>query len=267
MFYQQIPIRVQGQTAQLFTYILYNSPDIDKSRVRPLIIISPGGGYHFTSDREAEPIAIRFNAMGFHAMVLRYTTPSRFPVPVLQLVSAIRYAREHADECGVDTDKIILCGFSAGGHLTAWAGNHWNHDYVREVLRSDKELLRPNGMILSYPVITSGIFAHEDSFLQLLQEQYEEKKEFMSMEKQVNRDTPPAFLWHTVKDDAVPAENSMLMASALRKQNISFELHLYPNGCHGLALANEETRFSDGGGIQEECQNWIHLAGTWINNL
>ena len=82
MLYQKIPIRVQGQTAQLFTYILYNSPDIDKSRVRPLIIISPGGGYHFTSDREAEPIAIRFNAMGFHAMVLRYTTPSRFPVPV-----------------------------------------------------------------------------------------------------------------------------------------------------------------------------------------
>lgn len=129
--------------------------------------------------------------------------------------------------------------------------------------------MKPNGMILSYPVITSGKFAHMGSFEALLGENSNdsEKRKKQSLEFQVTEDTPPTFLWHTVTDDTVPVENSMLFFEALRKHRVPVELHLYPSGGHGLSLANEETSHEDGGCIQPECQSWIELACTWIGNL
>jgi dipeptidyl aminopeptidase/acylaminoacyl peptidase len=123
-------------------------------------------------------------------------------------------------------------------------------------------------MILSYPVITSGEFAHRDSFTALLQERHEELLTRVSLEKQVSEHTPPAFLWHTFSDSCVPVENSLLFTSAMNTFKIPFELHIYPEGEHGLSLANEETYCKDNNfGIQKECQNWITMAGTWVRNL
>ncbi len=123
-------------------------------------------------------------------------------------------------------------------------------------------------LILSYPVISSGVHAHQGSFQALLGDQQEELRERLSLEKQVNNQTPPTFLWHTFEDASVPVENSMLFAVALRKHNIPFELHIYPSGGHGLSLANEESmNVQNNFGIQEECQNWIDMAGVWIRNL
>lgn len=272
MIYKKVEIKVEGyqETADLYTYILGNSVEMRPDRKRPVIVICPGGGYTMTSDREAEPIAMQYLARGYHAVILRYSVaPARYPLALLQLAKSVAYLREHAEEFHIDTAKIILQGFSAGAHLAASLGVFWKEKFISEVLHTETEMVRPNGMILSYPVISSGKFAHMGSFEALLgaDSSDPEKRKKQSLEFQVTTDTPPTFLWHTVTDDCVPVENSLLFFEALHKYKVPVELHLYPTGVHGLSLANEETSHEDGGCIQPECQSWMELACTWIRNL
>jgi acetyl esterase/lipase len=269
MLHQKIEINVEQNIATLSTYLLENSQEIDKNRTRPLVIICPGGGYRFVSDREAEPVAIQLNAMGFHTCILRYTVfPAKFPIALTQLANAVVYVRQHAKEWNVNSDKIIIAGFSAGGHLAASMGTLWHEKFLEDIMEMPKENYQPNGMILSYPVITSGQYAHRDSIQALLQDRYDELVDKMSLEKQVTEFTPPAFIWHTFEDNVVPIENALLFTQAMNEKKIPFELHVYPKGGHGLSLATEETRsIYDKGPLQSECQNWITMAGTWIRNL
>ncbi len=184
------------------------------------------------------------------------------------MAAGFKYLREHAEEFHIDEDKIVIQGASAGGHLAASYGVFWKKKtFLAEMLHTTPELLKPNGMMLSYPVITSGPKAHRGSFENLLGDRYEELVEEMSLEKQVDADTPPAFLWHTTEDDCVPVENSLLFYQALHDQGISVEMHIYPHGPHGLGLANELTAAGDGFGIQPECATWIEHAKTWMKKL
>lgn len=272
MIHLTYQIKVEGSLpdAKLVTYIQDSSDAlaIDK---RPLVLICPGGGYAYTSDREAESIALQFLAMGYHAAVLRYScAPAKFPTALLELASSMALIRGNAEEWHIDADKIIVQGCSAGGHLAASLGMLWNEDFVAEGIGlegPDRELLRPNGMLLCYPVITSGEFAHRGSFENLLGEREAELGEKLSLEKRVSADTPKTFIWHTYTDQSVPVENSLLLVSALRRQGISTEFHMYAKGQHGLALANHLTQASDGSAVQEECTSWIELAHTWIEHL
>ena len=239
---------------------------------RPLILICPGGGYAYTSDREAEPIALTFLAMGYHAAVLRYScAPAKYPTALLELASSILLIRKNAKEWHVNPKKIVVQGCSAGGHLAACLGMFWDEDFLADKLgvsAKKHELLKPNGMILCYPVITSGEFAHKGSFQNLLgEEPDEELMDKLSLEKQVTEKTPKAFIWGTLTDASVPMENSLLLVSAMRRANVSVEYHLYPRGAHGLALANKLTQASDGRCVQEECANWPGLAHTWLEKL
>jgi len=269
MLYREIEFKEEQGTATLTTYIIDNHVEMDENRKRPMVIVCPGGGYRFVSQREAEPIAIQLNAMGLHACILRYSVyPAKFPTALTQLAKAVAYTREHAKEWNVDSDKIIVAGFSAGGHLAASLGTLWHEDFLQDIMKMPKENYRPNGMLLSYPVISSGEYAHRDSFVSLLQERYDELLDKVSLEKQVTEFTPPAFLWHTFEDKAVPVENSLFMVQALNEKKISYELHIYPRGNHGLSLANDETRYRDDKGqMPDECQNWITMAGTWAKKL
>lgn len=253
----------------LYTYILDNTPSIDENRKRPAVLICPGGGYIMTSDREAEPIAIRMNAMGFHAFILRYSVaPSIFPAAQLEAAKAMLIIRERGEEWKIDVNKVIILGFSAGGHLAGCIGTMWNKEFIYGPLQAMPECIKPNGMVLCYPVITSGKYEHKGSFKALLGEKEEELRDFVSLENQVSAETPPAFIWHTYEDGSVPVENSMLFAMALRKNKVPFELHIYPRGRHGLSLASEETSSVNGEpSIVKECQNWIDMAGAWIRNL
>ena len=174
--------------------------------------------------------------------------------------------RERADEWLIDENKIVIMGFSAGGHLAASYSCFWNKDFLSDALDCDKNLLKPNGLVLSYPVITSGEYAHRGSFLRLLGDKYDELVEEMSLENQVTDDNPPTFLWHTVTDNAVPVENSLLFTKALKDGNISVELHLYSEGCHGLSLANEFTAVNDSQ-IIPSCQSWVELAHQWMKKI
>ena len=273
MIHEKIEIHLKDSefTANLFTYFLDNSPEIDPERKRPVVLICPGGGYAMTSDREAEALAVKFMAMGYHAAILRYSVaPARFPEALLQLATAVAMLRENADKWNIDTEKIVVQGSSAGGHLAASLGVFWNKPFVAEALEMDAEKFCPNGLMLSYPVITSGEKAHQGSFESVLGEDYadEEKLRFLSLEFKVTKDTPPTFMWHTAPDDTVPVENSLLFFQALHALDIPAELHIYPVGSHGLGLATEETmRAEDGYGVQEECQSWIGLAGDWMKYL
>ena len=187
--------------ARLNTYLISHSDSI-KTETRPLIILCPGGGYWFTSEREGEMLALQFVAAGFHAAILWYSVkPATFPTALLELAKSVELVRKHAKEWYVDPDKIVVEGCSAGGHLAASYGVFWHEDFVSNKLQVSKDILKPNGMILSYPVITSGEFAHRGSFNNLLRDQYtEEMLEKTSLEKQVNEYVPRAFIWHTYEN-------------------------------------------------------------------
>lgn len=244
----------------LKTYIL------DSKTNRGAILICPGGGYGFTSPREAEPIALQFNAAGFHAFVLDYSVaPHKHPQPLLDVSRSMCIIRKNALQWNIDPDNITVCGFSAGGHLAASLGVHWNHPILENVPGITPSENKPNKLILSYPVITSGQFAHRGSFDNLLGiSPSVAMLNFMSLEKHVSELTPPTFIWHTFEDGAVPLENTMLFASGLRRFNIPFELHVFPYGGHGVSLATDET--SD---TPEQCiphvSNWMPLCIQWLN--
>ena len=192
---------------------------------RPLILVCPGGGYNHTSDREAEIVAMQFNAMGYHTAVLRYSCkPAVFPTALLELTKAVAFLREHAGECCIDPDRIAVLGFSAAGHLAASLGVFWNTEWFAQIVFWNTEWfaqirrengvnltaqqIKPDGLILAYPVITSGEFAHRGSFDDLLGEARSADPAWlakMSLEKQDIKDMPPVFMWHTSYDNAVPA--------------------------------------------------------------
>ena len=122
-------------------------------------------------------------------------------------------------------------------------------------------------MILCYPVITAGKFAHRGSFENLLGEQEQELAMHVSLEMHVTSKTPKAFIWGTFEDGSVPLENSILMVTAMRRAGVPVEYHLFPRGGHGLALADKLTETSDGRCVQEDCAVWVELAHTWLKRL
>jgi acetyl esterase/lipase len=271
MIYEERFISVPGtaEQAKLTTYVLDNYDVIDSNRRRPAVIICPGGAYRMTSDREAEAVAIQLNAAGFQAFVLRYSVaPSRFPTALLQVAQTVALVRDNAELWHVNPNQIIVGGFSAGGHLACSLGTFWNQDFVTNALGKSSEEIRPNGMMLCYPVITSGEFAHQGSFENLLGSLSSDQMELVSLEKQITKEFPPAFIWHTVADEMVPVENSLLLAQSLQRCQVPFEMHLYPKGVHGLALANEETKDAQiPERVQEECTSWMPLFISWVKHL
>lgn len=270
MLCERISIKVEGSAPEtaLYTYMLEESKEFGRNRLRPLVLLCPGGGYCMTSDREAEPLALKFLAEGYNTAVIRYSVaPAVYPTALLELAAAVRIIKQNAEKWGVDINNIIIQGCSAGGHLAADYAVSWSDELISSYFKEDKEVFRPAGLMLCYPVITSGKYAHESSFKCLLGDRYDEMHEELSLENKVNKDVPPTFLWHTQPDATVPIENSVMFLSALVKHKIPTEFHMYPVGGHGLGLANEITVDNNGYGIQHECEGWIQLACTWLDRI
>lgn len=271
MIHEEINIAVEGveRDATLTTYLLSQYTDV-LMKPSPLVIICPGGGYEFLSNREAEQFALQWNARGCHAAVLRYAVaPETFPTALLQLAAAVAFVNGKSRQWGVNPNQIFLEGSSAGGHLAASYGVFWNKPYLLQALgfeEAQAELLRPAGLILNYPVISSGKYAHEGSFRNLMGEAAEDegRRAELSIEKQVDGNMPPTFIWHGGEDASVPPENSLLLAMACRQAGVPVELHLYMKGGHGLGLANELTQAPDGYGVEPSCESWMELAYIWM---
>ncbi len=243
---------------------------------RPAMIVCPGGGYHALSEREAEPIALRYIHAGMNAFVLRYTVKdgAKNYAPLIQAALAIRHIREHAEEYNIDPDRVFIVGFSAGGHLAASSGILWNCPAVRDALGvSDgscpEGINRPNGMILSYPVISGLNFSHRKSFCYLCgkEDPSEEERKAFSLEYHVDETTPPVFIWHTFNDTLVPVQNSLLLMNALCEHKIPFEGHIFPDGPHGMALSTEETRSGNDEWVDAHVAHWTELSVEWIMSL
>lgn len=213
----------------------------EKNEKRGCVIVFPGGGYAMRADHEGEPIARLINSIGVHAFVLNYrVAPYKHPVELEDALRAIRWVRYHAEEYNIDPDKIGVLGFSAGGHLAVSASEHF--DYGREDGDDiDKISSRPNAAIYCYAVCTlEKPYTHEGSRVNLLgADASEELVRQMSGPCSVREDMPPVFIWHTFEDTAVPVQNSLMMAAALREKNIPVEMHIYPHGPHGLGLAEK----------------------------
>ncbi len=268
MKYETWKIKVPGQVtgeANVTGYVL-DSVSVRPGYKRPAVVILPGGGYIRRSDREGEPVAMQYLAMGYHAFIVHYSVaPNRFPTALHEVASAIADIRKNAAAWNVDPDRILVCGFSAGGHLACSIGTLWNQTLAYEAIGRTAGDIRPNGLILCYPVISAGEFRHAGSFSALVGDDADEDTLFqVSLEQQVSADMPPVFLWHTLTDQSVPVENSLALAAAMRRRNVSFEMHIFPEGVHGLSLANEETGGENPDLTVPGCQSWISLVKSWI---
>lgn len=224
------------------TYFIDDQP-------RPTILVSPGGGYQYTSPRESEPVVEAFQALGYHMVVVNYreTIEDAYPLPQKYLAEAIRQIQEDSR-----VSFLIGLGFSAGGHCL-----------LEVLLHHERYNVQPVSLLmLGYPVITTDhLYAHEGSFQNLLKENWEnpELRSYLSLEKQVTKDNAiDLFLWGTITDESVSMMNSLKLLEAYHSVHANAEYHLFPLGGHGLSVATEVTKDIP------YIHRWIDLAHQWI---
>lgn len=228
---------------------------------RAAVIVCPGGGYGMRADHEGAPIAEWLNSIGISAFVLRYrVAPYAHPCPLLDVQRAIRTLRHDAARFGIDPNRLGVLGFSAGGHLASAAGTQFDGGRPDAEDEIDRQSSRPDLLMLCYPVITMrDPHTHEGSRLNLLgPDPSPERIAEHSSDERVTADTPPAFLWHTSDDGAVPVDNSLLFAAALRRHGVPFDLHVYAHGRHGMGMAQEDAHVS---GWTSACASWLRMNG------
>ena len=223
---------------------------------RSAVVVCPGGGYAGLADHEGEPVARWLNARGLHAFVLRYrVAPYRHPAPLWDAQRAIRTVRHHCGPWRVDPGRVGILGFSAGGHLSATAGTHFDPGDPAAADPVDRQGCRPDFLILCYPVISFVAHTHHGSMTNLLgTEPPEDLRRALSNEEQVTAATPRTFLWHTADDAGVPVENSLGFAAALSRHRVPFDLHVYAHGAHGLGLAANDPHVG----------NWTAVCAAWL---
>ena len=215
-----------------------------KDAPRGVMLVVPGGGYCMCVPHEGEPVALDFYGKGYDAYVLTYTTDITMSCPLkdqpLKDISrAVRLIRRTRIDAGLKGERLVVCGFSAGAHLCGTLAVHY-----RDVKDPDRTLNkisnRPDAAILSYPVITMGRFTHKDTRQALLgKSPAGDICEYYSVEKHVDRDTPPCFIWQTAEDELVPVRNSYLMAQALIDRGVACAHYVFPFGIHGLSIGHE----------------------------
>ncbi len=258
--------RKKGALGYLTTYIIENSPEINMQRVRPAMIVLPGGGYQFLSDRENQPIALKFNSLGYNTFVLEYSIKNiSYPTQLIEACMAVAYVRLNAEALLVDPEHIGMVGFSAGGHLCASVATLYNDENVKKALKENADKVIPNAVILSYPVITSEEKYWERTSIENISGGKKSLMNKLSLEKRVTGDSVPAFIWHTKEDGCVPAFNSLLYAAACQEHGVPYELHVFERGPHGLSLATVETSMNE---LNKLCNynasKWVELADNWL---
>ena len=236
---------------------------------RPSIVVCPGGGYSFCSQREAEVIAVQYIAKGYNAFVLNYScAPYRFPSQILEVAATVDLIHKNSDEWNCDLSKVVIIGFSAGGHLAGHYSTSYNCEEVREYFPDSYPV---NASILCYPVISAKKeIAHIGSFQNLTgiykSELPPDDTLKFSLEKRVTKDTPPTYIWHTAEDTCVPVYNSLVYANALASNGIPFELHIFPFGYHGLSTADSQTCDNISDRVKSN-NDWISESIKWLDTI
>ena len=239
-------LRADVPDVKLVCYCAGRSKELPFNEKRKAILVIPGGGYHFCSDREAEPMALSYVAKGFNAFVLFYSLKERakFPEPLIDASLAVKFIKDHADEFCIDPEYVFAIGFSAGGHLAGALGTMWHEKCIYDAIDMPFGYNKVRGAVLAYAVIDGGKYAHRGSIDNALGMEHSENADEnlisdISIQNHVDERTVPMFLWHTATDTTVPVQNSLLLAKELADNGVRFELHVYPEGGHGFSLAND----------------------------
>ena len=221
---------------------------------RGAVVVCPGGGYEFKAPHEGDPIAEMLNRAGISAYVLDYRVkPCDYRAPLADASRAIRLVRS------LGYEMVGILGFSAGGNLCCSAATHYDLGNPESDDPIERFSSRPDAFMPCYPVVSMCQYTHIGSRQALLGEHSNEMPlvRFFSAELNVTPDTPRAFIWHTSTDECVPVENSLLLASALAKNAVPFELHVFPVGNHGLGLAEDK----------HDIRKWAELCQSWLIDL
>ena len=254
--------------AYITAYLPYS-----KDTAADAILICPGGAYYSVCDgHEGENIALAFASRGFRTFVLHYSVKdeARFPKPLVEASLAMTYIKRNAAAFGVNPARVFVLGFSAGGHLAGSLGTLWHKDYARkntDILFGEN---RPKGMILCYPVLAYFPESNMGTFLRVFGTDTPTEAEVneFSLERQVDSEhTVPAFLWHTMDDQAVHVENTLRMLTALRKSGVTAEAHLFPHGPHGIATADKTIAGEDASLIDGHVATWVEMAAHFMKSL
>ena len=228
---------------------------------KPCVIICPGGGYAIlAAGHEGSDLANYFNSIGVNAIVLKYRIPNaenqidKSIAPLQDAQQAMLLARTNAENWGIDKNKIGIMGFSAGGHLASSLATHYSDVKIEN---PSKISLRPDFQLLIYPVISFGPEGHEGSRINLIGNTNDEKTkkaiDYFSNEKQITKDTPPAFLVHSKDDDAVPVAGAIHYYDNLIAHKVPAEIYLYEKGGHGYGMKNATSEI-----------DWTSLMKIWM---
>ena len=243
MLHEKINLKEQFENLEHDVYLTSYCPDnyeeFSVGKKRKCVIVLPGGGYMFTSDREAEPVALRFTGHNIASFVLKYTIAPKikYPYPYLEVLAAVAYVRRNADKYHIDENSISIIGFSAGGHLAGMSSAFHQKEEFAKVLNVNVEEMKINGCLLGYPVVSTTI-GHTMTIKNATN--YEpELMELLSVDKQITPSFPKTFIWHTTFDSCVDVKNSLLLADALSTNKVFYEMHIYPMLEHGQSLADD----------------------------
>ena len=236
---------------------------------RDALLVIPGGGYGcICSDREGEPIAHAFLPHGFNAFVLHYTVgkKARFPQPLIEASVAMHHIRTHAEEYGIDPERIFVVGFSAGGHLCASLGTLWHLPEVTEAAGIPYGSNKPTAVLPIYGAVAMDPELVYEGYIDLICGE-KANRDRWSLDKQVDERTVPMYLAHTANDNVVDVRSSLRLASALAEHKIPFELHVFADGPHGIATSDRIAALANPACDNAHNANWIPLAAEWMKNL
>ena len=243
---------------------LWNDPNATKIRFYPAekkrgdgtVVIFAGGGYQMRAPYEEIDYALRLNEYGLNVFTVDYrVSPDRFPLPLLDARRAVRFVRANAGRFGIDPHKVAVMGSSAGGHLAALTSTYREPIEGEGVDDVDGFDFLPDAAILCYPVITLfESHRHKHSAINLLGDKVDELAPKLSPDKIADERTPRTFIWHTASDELVPVLNSLRYAERLREVGVPFELHIFPDGRHGLGLAESNPHVAE----------WTELLRKWL---
>ena len=268
MIYKRIYLEENNNDVYLDVY----SADKVGSFVRNAILVIPGGGYgEVCFEREGEPIAMAFMPHGYNAFVLHYSVArkKKFPAQLIEASKAMKHIKDNAEEYNINPEKVFVTGFSAGGHLAASLGILWDMKEIYDEINMPYGYNKPAGMILGYPVISGVSHAHLGSFQNLFcsDEPKKEDLERASLEKFVSEKSAPLFAMHTSNDSVVDVRNTLSLAAAYREHSLTFELHIYPDAPHGVALGNKITYTDNEKFDNKHIAKWVNEAAEWAENI
>ena len=251
------------------TLDVYVADKVGERKQRPLLVI-PGGGYaKVCSDREGEPIAFAFIPYGYNAFVLHYTVGRKkpFPCQLIEAARAIKHIKDNAEKYNIDPEELFVVGFSAGGHLAASTGVLWKLEEIYQNVDMPYGYNKPKGIMTIYPVVSPRFKQHFTSFRNMwcTDTPTEEQLSAAAIEEHVDKDSAPAFIVHTANDSVVDVKNALVLADAYASAEIPFELHIYPKGPHGMALANAITSMGMPKKENEAIAEWVRHAAVWAD--